>query len=72
MKPEFERYIAAVKMANAKSKGSGDLNKFDHVAKDYHEEGFDEIAEQISSLEQSYFVRKHHEEILQDARKYDD
>jgi hypothetical protein len=42
---KFKMYCAAVKKAELYSKGSGELNRFDHVAKDLHETGFDEMYE---------------------------
>lgn len=46
---QFELYCAAVKKAELASGGSGDLNAFDHVAKDLHEEGFDEKMEELEN-----------------------
>lgn len=42
---KFQCYCAAVRKAELYSKGSGELNRYDHVAKDLHEDGFDEMYE---------------------------
>lgn len=68
--PAFERYSAAVQMAKTQSQGSGYLNKFDHVAKDYHQEGFDEYFEYLTEENKELHLQKHEDEIAQDARKY--
>lgn len=45
---QFEKYVAATKLAELESKGSGELNKFDHLAKDLYKEDFDEKAEKVA------------------------
>lgn len=67
---EFNLYVAAVKLAHMESKGSGELNHFDHVAKDLHEPDFDELYEKMTSDEISQCVRQNHEEIVQLSKKY--
>ena len=54
----FLLYVTAVKMASIASQGSGELNKFDHVAKDLHETGWDEEYEKINESEKRTAVRK--------------
>jgi hypothetical protein len=64
---KFEKYIAAVKMANIASNGSGDLNCYDHVAKDLHEEGFD--AEEVPDWKAIAHMNEHWDEIEKLARE---
>lgn len=45
---EFQTYCAAVKIAEKASGGSGELNIYDHVAKDLHKPGFDEEYEKMT------------------------
>jgi hypothetical protein len=44
---QFQKYVAAVKMAELASGGCGELNSFDHVAKDLHEPSFDRALELV-------------------------
>ena len=44
---KFERYAAATELARLASGGSGELNNFDHIARDLHEPGFDEKLEKV-------------------------
>lgn len=44
---EFRLYAACVELARRLSQGSGELNKFDHLAKDFHEDGFNEMLDEI-------------------------
>ena len=60
---EFELYAAAVKMAELASKGSGELNEFDHVAKDLHQDGFDETYELVENWRLNAFRAEHEKKI---------
>ena len=60
----FELYAAAVEMATLASKGEGELNEFDHVAKDLHEEGFLDTYDDLSISSRTYLRNKHEGEIL--------
>lgn len=42
LEEDFILYAAATELARLESQGSGELNRFDHLAKDLHKEGFDE------------------------------
>jgi hypothetical protein len=69
---KFEKYVAAVKMAELMSQGSGELNKYDHVAKDLHEPGFDEDFEKMPDWEANvirYFWEKEINEIADESYK---
>lgn len=52
---DFKQYVAAVEMATLESKGSGELNTFDHVAKDLHQVGFDEAYEDLPQWKRTCF-----------------
>lgn len=71
---EFEKYVAAVEMATLASEGSGELNAYDHVAKDLFREGFDTLLEKTPDLYKTVFRSKHHVTItdLMIERYYED
>lgn len=60
---KFEMYAAAVKMAELASQGSGELNEFDHVAKDLHEQGFDETYELVENWRLNAFRAEYEDKI---------
>lgn len=60
---QFEMYCAAVKKATDASGGSGDLNAFDHVAKDLHQPGFDERMEELEKWRINAHRYMHNDEI---------
>ena len=60
---QFEKYAAAVRMAELASKGSGELNEFDHVAKDLHEVSFDETLELVENWRLNAFMAEHEKTI---------
>lgn len=55
----FVLYITAVKMANIHSQGSGELNKFDHVAKDLHKPEWEEEYDKINESEKMTAIKKY-------------
>lgn len=66
---KFKMYVAAVEQARIMSKGSGDLNMCDHVAKDLHEPGFDERMELLERVTIDYIWEKYRDEVFSTARK---
>lgn len=63
-------YLAAVRMAEAESGGSGEANVYDHVAKDLFVEGYDEEYDELTPEMKSWYVREYHEMVMQKARRY--
>lgn len=68
---EFQTYCAAVKIAEKASGGSGELNIYDHVAKDLHEPGFDEEYEKMTENFVLSCMVKFKPEVLVLASKYE-
>lgn len=71
MEQEFEKYVAAVEMASLASGGSGELNNFDHVAKDLYQEGFDALFDEVPQWKRNVF-RSNWEPLvrMEAAKKY--
>ena len=69
----FEKYVAAVEMATLESQGSGDLNKFDHVAKDLHTEEFELLYEELPQWQRNFYRSERESEVEGMAReKYEE
>lgn len=69
MEQNFEQYVAAVEMASLASNGSGELNNYDHVAKDLHEERFDELFEEVPQWKRNVFRSNWETDIEQLVRR---
>lgn len=59
----FGKYAAAVEIATLASKGDGELNEFDHVAKDLHKEGFLELFDETPDWMRNYYRNVYEDEI---------
>lgn len=68
---EFQTYCAAVKLAEKASGGSGELNIYDHVAKDLHQPRFDEEYEKMTENFVLSCTAKFGCEVLGLASKYE-
>lgn len=68
---EFQTYCAAVKTAEKASGGSGELNIYDHVAKDLHQPGFDAEYEKMTENFVLSCMLAFGCEIIESAKKYE-
>lgn len=66
---KFKKYVAAVEQARIMSKGSGETNELDHVAKDLHKEGFDEEMEELSKSQIKEYWEMYKDEVFSIARE---
>lgn len=63
-------YVASVEMANRIASNTGDLNVYDHVARDLHEEEFDEIFEKLDYKTRNFILNEFYDEIFNLSKKY--